>query len=1029
MTLAGEPLNEVVELRVHGVHGTSPASMLGVPEDDVRQVAGDNLTGCYRSRSGALPYRDLSGHSVGVEAYSWGTLTSGLPRLLGWVQRALWLLLLPFALANLAYWARLRLDGTRASRWGVRYTRVGALLLTVLMVLIPTIIGTDLIAWQCYRGDSPGCTRLPGVLDFMADRTAGQRLALGSALPLLFLGILWLLSRQSLQRYEDVHLEHGPEGGGRGAVLRHPRLWSGKARTQQLQRVHLTVALATVVGFTGLHVAHDPRGDGAGRITVLVLAGVLAVAATLWACVIHPDDVEHDGARQSRFGVLARSPGYAKVHARIPDLLCGLMSLVTVLHLVALWRLSPALDQTKDFHGHNFWFIAVFVALTAVHLALFTGERTNVVVSLVAIALVLALAAGALVQHAQLNEQRSHALQVVLVVGAAAFFAVLALWQLLGWKSHRDEAWKGAGASVLLAAAAWVALLFTTGVVTATANYLNGSDHGVDDLVSRLADSETSSATDVVTQVDKGSTLGVSGDVVLRDAVITLDGPPAADGSGPVPVLRSGTVESERVFDVDQAAVHNLDGVALQKGRTRLRHGALVLDAERVRIRDSCVRKTDDSACSPESSRFLVGGMLQLPSSKGADGMTTIKVDSPHGVELSPSSPPEVPLVVPQVLIWAPLAQTLWLVGCVAWVLVALLLFRRARGGIDALAEQEIKKRDLLDCIKARRRAAFAHRAERLLDGVGVLTSVLAIALIGYSATGQAPWERYAVLRPFATMGMYVALGLGAGLVLLASRIRSSEGTRKAVGVLWDLTTFWPRAAHPLAPPCYAERVVPEVLTRVGWVLHTDGAGDEDDPRAGNRVILSGHSQGSVIVCAVLSRMSDDDLTRSDVITYGSQIRGLYGRVFPAVFGPEQIGYEPTPHVTRLTRAFPDAPDAPDGPDEGSGGGPGGGAPRPVATPKPHSLVGRLFAADGHWVNLFRRSDPLGFRVFSDRDVAPDVYVPEVPDVIVGDAGPQVNTHGGYQHTLAYRSAVADWTGEDVQVDPAGTVDIPALPV
>jgi hypothetical protein len=187
--------------------------------------------------------------------------------------------------------------------------------------------------------------------------------------------------------------------------------------------------------------------------------------------------------------------------------------------------------------------------------------------------------------------------------------------------------------------------------------------------------------------------------------------------------------------------------------------------------------------------------------------------------------------------------------------------------------------------------------------------------------------------------------------------------------------------------------------------------------RAGNRVVLSGHSQGSVIVCAVLSRLPRADLTRVRVITYGSQIRALYGRVFPAVFGPEQIGYEPTPGMTRLTRAEPDAP------------GTTSAATAPPWEARPESLAGRLHDAGGSWVNLFRRSDPLGFRVFSDRDRWPDTYVPEVPDVIVGDAGPKVNTHSGYQHTLAYREALAAWTGEPVQADPVGTTRIPPLPI
>lgn len=1008
MTEGEGPRHETVELRVHGVHGTSPAEMLGIDTSDVRQVAGDNLTGVYRSESGKLPYRELDGLPVAVEAYSWGTLTSGVRGLLGWVQRAMWLLLLPFALANLAYWARLRLGSSAPTAlWSARLTRLGALLLTVFMVLIPALIGVNLVAWQCYRGDSPGCERLPGVLNLMADLSATQRLAVGCVLPLLFVGVLWFLSRQSLLRYEDVSFD-GDDAHDPSFVLRHRKLWSGKLRAQQLQRIHLTVALATVVAFSGGHVVnHQVGGGGLVDLTFLIALG-LAGLATAWAMTLHPDDVEYDDRP-----LVGRRPapgGYTGGHRWVPGVLLGAMCATVAAHLVFLCMHSRDVNQQVDFVGDNTWFIGVFVSLTAVHLALFTSERMAARWSIATVGVVLLLAAGAMMSHLghlDLLPGPVRFWQVGGVVAAGVLFVALGVWQVMNGRSHQHQAWNGAGASVMLAAAAWIALLFTTGIVTATANYLNGGDHGVDDLVSRLGDPSTSIATEAVMNADEGSVLALTGDVVVRDAVITLD----EDD----PVIRSGVVESERIFDVDEDAVADLDGVALQKGRTRLEGGMLVLESNTLRIEDSCVRLTDQSPCSPESSRFLVGGILQLPTSE-THAEPRIRIDSDDGVELRPTTPPAVPLVVPQVLIWSPLAQTLWLVGLVAWVLIALLLFRRSHASIDELVDQEIPPRYRLECRKARRRAAFAHRAERHLDVVGTITSVLAVGLIVVAAGGnKAPWERSESLGPLATTGMYVALALGAGLVLLFSRVRTSEGTRKAVGVLWDLTTFWPRAAHPLAPPCYAERVVPELRTRVDWALHyeKDGA----DLRAGNQVILSGHSQGSVIVCAVLSRLPRADLERVRVITYGSQIRALYGRIFPAVFGPDQIGYEPTPGITLLTRPEPDAPATTSS------------ALPPPWTGKPNSLAGRLHGAGGAWVNLFRRSDPLGFRVFSDLDRAPDTYVREVPDVIVGDAGPKVNTHSGYQHTLDYRAAVAGWTDEPVLADPVETTRIPPLPV
>src|SRR5262245_17699726 len=87
---------DVYELRVHGVAGTPPEDTLGVPAATL--VAGDDRAGFYRPYGpdgGACP--PVAGRQV--EAYSWSGLTSGGR------ASALWLLLTPFMLVNVAAFA------------------------------------------------------------------------------------------------------------------------------------------------------------------------------------------------------------------------------------------------------------------------------------------------------------------------------------------------------------------------------------------------------------------------------------------------------------------------------------------------------------------------------------------------------------------------------------------------------------------------------------------------------------------------------------------------------------------------------------------------------------------------------------------------------------------------------------------------------------------------------------------------------------------------------------------------------------
>ncbi|MET7900795.1 hypothetical protein ABZS86_04695 [Streptomyces sp. NPDC005355] len=116
-------------------------------------------------------------------------------------------------------------------------------------------------------------------------------------------------------------------------------------------------------------------------------------------------------------------------------------------------------------------------------------------------------------------------------------------------------------------------------------------------------------------------------------------------------------------------------------------------------------------------------------------------------------------------------------------------------------------------------------------------------------------------------------------LVTWARRAYRSPAARRTIGILWDVGTFWPRAAHPFAPPCYAERAVPDLTWRMEtWTR-----------KYGGRLVISGHSQGSVLAAAAVWQL--DPRTRGQValLTYGSPLERLYGRWFPAYFGPAQL--------------------------------------------------------------------------------------------------------------------------------------------
>ncbi|WP_207957769.1 hypothetical protein [Streptomyces sp. YIM 98790] len=185
-------------------------------------------------------------------------------------------------------------------------------------------------------------------------------------------------------------------------------------------------------------------------------------------------------------------------------------------------------------------------------------------------------------------------------------------------------------------------------------------------------------------------------------------------------------------------------------------------------------------------------------------------------------------------------------------------------------------------------RAGLTDSAPLLVGTVaaaGVLLSIAAVA--GAGLTGEAPRaaaeDGPALLAGFAALSQAVGswmMGIGVVLLLaMGRRAYRDRSARRTIGILWDVGTFWPRSAHPFAPPCYAERAVPDLTWRMThWTAATGGT-----------LVLSGHSQGSVLAAAAVWQLDPDTRTRVALLTHGSPLRRLYGRWFPKYFGPRAL--------------------------------------------------------------------------------------------------------------------------------------------
>lgn len=280
-----------------------------------------------------------------------------------------------------------------------------------------------------------------------------------------------------------------------------------------------------------------------------------------------------------------------------------------------------------------------------------------------------------------------------------------------------------------------------------------------------------------------------------------------------------------------------------------------------------------------------------------------------------------------------------------AWVL-------RAYTAHPSGAEQERAKA----IAAARARASAADLAIPLAAGLAmVAVAILPALLVVYLVLGfQSLPSSIPTLTNLSVTIIAAAVAVLGAVAIWAFRSRDA---RRMVGILWDIATFWPRANHPLTPPCYAEQAVPQLLGRI-TTLSTDPT---------HAVVVAAHSQGSVIAAAAMLQAGPKPPERAALLTFGSPLRRLYARNFPAYFSVNTLK---TPHIQERRR----------------------------------------------WINMWALSDPVGSWVLSEGTRIPeraldevDLRLLDVTSLNADDGGdlPPIVGHSGFWQRPEYGVALS----------------------
>ncbi|MGA7206992.1 MAG: hypothetical protein WBX27_20460 [Specibacter sp.] len=952
-SLSGPPVEpHILELRIHGVRDTPPWEMLGVDQGDAVKVDGDDLGSFWIPKKpsgdrGPAPQRGSEvPNNIRREAYSWGSMARYAPvpgaNILGKsaavIRRIGWLMMLPFALCNAAYWMRPlagrgagESGGTPGGRgWrdanGGGTVRVFGFFLTLLLVASATAASVDLIGTQCIRAGQI-CSTLPGLLNGLASLDQLKRNFVLALLPLVMLLVIYVLSVVGRVRFSANaarHIRGGkiPAGATESSetatpadpILKTNGFWYSPMMPRATELLHLSGAGALITAMLawdavyssvpecrevstffgpqcggGLVMAQDAQESPSFMLTVIAarldsfvvllvaVAMLVAVTCRIVVSVSGNADVEDPRMSMRRIPnpVWHRELGWAWC-------LLGVVTALWLANAVLLWVHPEVAAVGSQAEQVNAAFLGIVLtpsllvlAMVAMAIAGLGWRRgAGTITSLVLFAGAVACFIGGFVVLG-LNANVLQRLALFIVAFVLISVLGLHLFRRRPGPSHKYEGWNGMGPGVIMVIALGVGLALSSVLVVGTANFLHGK---------------------------LSLTGGTATPVTWRS--LTTDNSLA-------PVV---------VPPVKEVPIYDHYGLALLL------------------------------------TVFVVGLVVGIAMCRQLlRPLRVLSTPKPNSMPVQGTKAAGYPNGHPE----------------------------PARTPLGSAANL---------VLSGRRMMGLLHRGEQTLGWLAGtflmgLLGTLAWGIVEDSLPGGHMQGALSKTEPFSS----VVLGILAVAVVGGIVVSATATEIRPVGLLWDLMCFLPNAAHPLGPPCYAERVVPELSARIDdWL---------DSPQSSpgrQKVVISAHSLGSVlaVACLFARDAAGKDSSNIGLLTYGCQLRAYFGRLFPELFGPAVLGTRGSqspslwnwdPWKKQVDEDF-----------------------SLTLETAPEQTLSHLLTtpAEGRprWINLWRRTDYLGFPVNSYQENSIDRGADELD---TSSYMLKLATHSDYPSSHAYETALA----------------------